>query len=115
MPSVIRITTSAGAGETASVNAIADQTTLAAVTLGLTASDTPTVYAWLVNGATTGISDPTAASPSFTPSQPGTYTVTCTATIAGNAVVAEPDTFFVGDGIGLTYPLTLSVNAIAYT
>ena len=84
---------------TASVNATADQTTLGTVTLGLTASAAPSAYAWEVNGSTTGISDATAAAPTFTPSQPGTYTATCTATIGGAAVVATPDTFLVGDGL----------------
>ena len=84
---------------TASVNATADQTTLGSVTLGLTASAAPSAYAWEVNGSTAGLSDATAAAPTFTPSQPGVYTVTCTATIGGVAVVATPDTFLVGDGL----------------
>ena len=100
---------------TASVNATADQTTLAAVALGLTASSAPSAYSWAVNGATTGLSSSTASAPTFTPTQPGQHTVTCTATIGGVAVVATPDTFLVGDGYGLLYPLTISVNAIAYT
>lgn len=100
---------------TASVNATADQTTLAAVTLGLTASAAPSAYLWRVNGSATGLSSDTASAPTFTPSQPGQHTVTCTATIGGASVVATPDTFLVGDGSGLIYPLTLNVPAIAYT
>ena len=100
---------------TASVNATANQTTLGTVTLGLTASTAPSAYAWQVNGATTGLSSSTAATPTFTPTQPGQHTVTCTATIGGAAVIATPDTFLVGNGVALVYPLTLSVDAIAYT
>ena len=100
---------------TASVNAITDQATLAAVTLGLTASSAPSAYSWAVNGSTTGLSSSTASAPTFTPTQPGQHTVTCTATIGGAAVIATPDTFLVGDGSGLIYPLTLNVPAIAYT
>jgi PKD repeat protein len=86
-----------GSAATASVNATADQTTLAAVTLGLTASAAPSAYEWAVNGdAFTGS---TGATPTFIPTQPGTYTVTCTATIGGASVVATPDTFLVGDGL----------------
>jgi PKD repeat protein len=84
---------------TASVNATANQTTLGTVTLGLTASAAPSAYAWEVNGSTTGLSSSTAAAPTFTPTQPGTYTVTCTPTINGGPVIAEPDTFLVGDGL----------------
>lgn len=84
---------------TASVDATADQLTLAAVTLGLTASGNPSAYVWRVNGDTAGLSSDTAAAPTFTPTQPGYYTVTCTATIGGNAVIATPDTFLVGDGL----------------
>jgi hypothetical protein len=84
---------------TASVNAIANQTTLGSVTLGLTASAAPSAYAWEVNGSTTGLSDATAAAPTFTFTQPGQHTVTCTATINGGPVIAEPDTFLVGDGL----------------
>lgn len=102
---------------TASVNATADQTTLGSITMGLTipGGETPSAYSWEVNGSTAGISDPTAATPTFTWTLPGFYTKTCTATIGGNAVVATPDTFLVGDGAGLVYPLTLSVDSIAYT
>jgi hypothetical protein len=84
---------------TAAVNATADQTTLAAVTLGLTASAAPSAYAWRVNGSTTGLSSSTAATPTFTWTQPGVYTVTCTATIGGGPVIATPDSFLVGDGL----------------
>ncbi len=119
MPCLLPIALEGGTGgtstpATASVNATANQTTLAAVTLGLTASAAPSAYAWRVNGSIAGLSDETAATPTFTPTQPGQHTVTCTATIGGGSVIATPDTFLVGDGAGLIYPLTLSVDAIAY-
>jgi hypothetical protein len=99
-----RIIPAPGGGEaaaTASVNATADQPGIASVTLGLTipGGETPSAYAWQVNGGTTGLSDATAATPTFTWTQPGNYTKTCTLTINGAPVIAEPDTFLVGDGL----------------
>lgn len=100
MPSIIRIATSAAGGVTASVNAIANQTSFAPVTLGVTPSaGTPTVYSWLVNDATTGLSSSTVAAPVFTPTQPGGYMVSCTVTIGGEVIVASSEFFLVGDGL----------------
>lgn len=84
--------------ETAAVLPVADQSQLVPVTLGLTASATPTAYAWTVNGSTAGLDDPTVAAPVFSPLWPGSYTVHCTATIGGQAIEATPQTFLVGDG-----------------
>lgn len=99
---------------TASVDATADQATLAPVTLGLTSSAAPSAYVWRVNGSATGLSSDTAAAPTFTPPGPGQYTVTCTATIAGESVIAAPDTFRVGDGLPRVRP-SAGTQSIAYS
>lgn len=82
----------------AAVDPVADRPSLDPVALALTASAPPTGWAWRVNGATAGLDAATSATPTFTPPWPGVYTVTCTATISGRTVEAEPATFIVGDG-----------------
>lgn len=90
-----------GTPATASVNPIANQTAPGTITTGLTipGGETPTAYAWRLNGSTDGITGPTTAAPVVTFSQPGNYSVSCALTIAGNTVDAAPASFRLGDGL----------------
>lgn len=110
-----RIIPAAGGGglpATASVNAISNQLYAGSVTLSLTSSGVPSAHLWTVNGVGDGVSDQAAATPTFTFEFAGWYTIGCVATIDGQSVVASTYTFRLGDGLGLVYPLTLSVDAI---
>lgn len=104
-----------GTPATAAVNAIANQTAPGTVTAGVTlpGGETPSAYAWRLNGSTTGISDPTAAAPTITFSQPGTYTLSCALTIGANTVDAAPASFRLGDGQILPTRFGASASVIA--
>lgn len=114
MPSGYSLPSSGGAVGTAAINAIANQTAFGSVALGLVASEVPTAFAWEVNGSTAGISDPAATTPTFTFTEVGNYTVTCTVTIDGQPVIASPVTFEVGTGQGRLVISSFNLPYIGY-
>ena len=84
-----------------SIAAISDQLGLAAIALDSTVTGgvTPYTYSWTVNGATTGLSDATAADPTLTPTlaMAGLVTVVCTVTDAAGVTQTATRTFQLGD------------------
>lgn len=106
---------------TLSIDAVADQLTLAAISLNSTASGGigTLTYDWTVNGATTGLSDATAADPTFTPSVAGPHVAVCTVTDAAGQTRTASEPFTIGDAdrrIQKTHAdWTLAENATDFT
>lgn len=85
-----------------SIAAVSDQLTLAAITLDSTVTGGvgSKTYAWTVNGATTGLSNSTAADPTFTPTGGGKYVAVCTVTDAAGQTATASVSYTVGDADG---------------
>lgn len=81
-----------------SIAAVSDQLTLDAITLDSTVTGGvgSKTYSWTVNGATTGLSDATAADPTFTPTGGGKHVAVCTVTDAGGQTARVVLTLTVG-------------------
>lgn len=94
---------------TASLAAISNQLTLAAIQGAATASGGvgTKAHAHTVNGATTGLADPTVEDPTFTPTAAGTYTWVYTVTDQAGQTATATRTFTVGDADGFLTDLDI--------
>lgn len=107
MPDIIR-SSSIDSAVVATISSVADQSTLNAVspTVSATINSLPatiTAWAWKVNGVTTGVTGPTTATPSYTPTTAGAKVITVDVTINGVVYSSLPEIFTVG-------PTALSVS-----
>lgn len=114
MPDVIRHR-AVDAAMTVAVTAIADTLNLATVNLVATPTggQGAKTYSWTVDGATTGIADPTAASTTYTPTDAGYHTAECAVTDNAGVVARDSEVWLVGDTNGwvLAYEANLATEA----